>query len=102
MAFSVFAITIIHIQRTTNMTFICLYWRCATFIDIVCFFAAKGVWPFYPSVLQFQVNEMGKKLFTQSDDKIRQFCRGKFNFPDTCYRPGLIIMSLSHMLIVNC
>lgn len=56
--------------------------------DIVCFFAAKGFWPFYPHMLQLQVNEMGKKIFAQSDDKIRQFCRGKFNFPDTCYRPG--------------
>lgn len=56
--------------------------------DIVCFFAAKGFWPFYPPILQYQVSEMGKKVFSLSDDRIRQFCRGKFNFQETCYRPG--------------
>lgn len=58
--------------------------------DIVCFFAAKGFWPFYPPMLQYQVNEMGKKIFALSDDRVRQFCRGKFNFQETCYRPGKI------------
>lgn len=58
-------------------------------IDIICFFAAKGFWPFYPSMLQYQVNEMGKKVFSLSDDRIRQFCCGKFNFQETCYRPGM-------------
>lgn len=57
-------------------------------VDIICFFAAKGAWPFYPAILQYQVNEMGRKVFSLSDDRIRQFCRGKFNFPETCYRPG--------------
>lgn len=56
--------------------------------DIICFFAAKGFWPFYPTILQYQVNEMGKKVFSLSDDRIRQFCRGKFDFQESCYRPG--------------
>lgn len=56
--------------------------------DIICFFAAKGFWPFYPPILQQQVNDMGKKVFSLSDDRLRQFCRGKFNFQETCYRPG--------------
>lgn len=56
--------------------------------DIVCFFASKGFWPFYPPMLQYQVNEMGKKIFALSDDRVKQFCRGKFNFQETCYRPG--------------
>lgn len=58
-------------------------------LDIICFFAAKGFWPVFPSMLQYQVNEMGKKVFSQSDDRIRQFCCGKFNFQETCYRPGI-------------
>lgn len=56
--------------------------------DIICFFAAKGFWPFYPPILQYQVNEMGRKVFSLSDDRIQQFCRGKFNFQEMCYRPG--------------
>lgn len=60
-------------------------------IDIICFFASKGFWPFYPTILQAQVNEMGKKVFSLGDDKIRQFCQGKFNFQETCYRPGEFI-----------
>ncbi|XP_031618667.1 uncharacterized protein LOC116337868 [Contarinia nasturtii] len=56
---------------------------------IVCFFVAKGFWPMYPSMLQYQVNEMGKKVFSQSDERIRQFCCGKLNFQESCYRPVL-------------
>lgn len=38
-------------------------------------------------MLQYQVNEMGKKVFAQSDDRIKQFCCGKVNFQESCQRP---------------
>lgn len=57
-------------------------------LDIICFFASKGFWPFYPAMLQYQVNEMGKKLLSLSDERIRQFCCGKINFQETCVKPG--------------
>lgn len=72
------------VAKTKNFNFVSI--KLPT--DIICFFAAKGFWPFYPAILQYQVNEMGKRVFSLSDDRIRQFCRGKFNFQETCYRPG--------------
>lgn len=51
-------------------------------------------------MLQYQVNEMGKKIFALSDDRVRQFCRGKFNFQETCYRPGktLVLVKKSYKI----
>lgn len=68
--------------------------------DIICFFAAKGFWPIFPAFMQYQVNEMGKRVFSLSDDRIQQYCQGKFNFQGTCYRPGehRLVTALVHWI----
>ncbi|XP_037026206.1 uncharacterized protein LOC119067387 [Bradysia coprophila] len=54
---------------------------------IICFFAATGIWPHYPQYMQNSVNEMGQQVFSQSDEHIQNFCRGKFLFNAQAHRP---------------
>lgn len=59
--------------------------------DIICFFAATGIWPHFPQYMQSSVNEMGQQIFSQSDDQIRNFCKGKFSFnAQQAHRPSML------------
>lgn len=60
------------------------------YADIICFFAATGIWPHFPQYMQNSVNEMGQQIFSQSDEHIRNFCRGKFLLNAQTFRPGML------------
>ncbi|XP_067630068.1 decorin isoform X2 [Eurosta solidaginis] len=55
-------------------------------MDIVCFFAAKGKWPFIPSFMQPRVDEAARTFFKYNDSYIQQFCQ-KFIQIKECFRP---------------
>lgn len=61
------------------------------YVDIICFFAATGIWPHFPQYMQSSVNEMGQQIFSQSDEHIRNFCKGKFLFnAQHSYKPSTL------------
>ncbi|XP_037940993.1 uncharacterized protein LOC119685699 [Teleopsis dalmanni] len=53
---------------------------------IVCFFAAKGKWPFIPPLLQLRVDSLAKSIFNQTDSFIRNFCKKWIQIKE-CFRP---------------
>lgn len=54
--------------------------------DIICFFAAKGKWPFIPPFMQNRVDAAARTLFTQNDTFIKQFCQKWIQIKE-CFRP---------------
>lgn len=56
------------------------------FLDILCFFAAKGIWPSYPLFMKHQVDDMGRYVFALNDTGIKDFCHGIFAIK-SCFRP---------------
>ncbi|XP_055920160.1 uncharacterized protein LOC129951836 [Eupeodes corollae] len=57
---------------------------------IVCFFAAKGKWPFFPNFMQVQVDQVGRSIFPQSDSFIRNYCQKWIQIKE-CFRPHNIV-----------
>lgn len=57
-----------------------------SYIDIICFFAAKGKWPFIPPFMQTQVNAAARTFFNQNDSSIKQFCQKWIQIKE-CFRP---------------
>ncbi|XP_017476675.1 PREDICTED: uncharacterized protein LOC108366724 [Rhagoletis zephyria] len=53
---------------------------------IVCFFAAKGKWPFIPTFMQSRVDESARTFFKKNDSAIRQFCQKWIQIKE-CFRP---------------
>ncbi|XP_075167842.1 uncharacterized protein LOC142240008 [Haematobia irritans] len=53
---------------------------------IICFFAAKGKWPFIPPMMQNRVDVAARTLFSQNDSFIKQFCQ-KWIQVKECFRP---------------
>ncbi|XP_050322811.1 uncharacterized protein LOC126754754 [Bactrocera neohumeralis] len=53
---------------------------------IVCFFAAKGKWPFIPTFMQGRVDATARTFFKQNDSAIKQFCQ-KWIQIKQCFRP---------------
>ncbi|XP_005181510.1 uncharacterized protein LOC101898187 [Musca domestica] len=53
---------------------------------IICFFAAKGKWPFIPPFMQTQVNAAARTFFNQNDSSIKQFCQKWIQIKE-CFRP---------------
>ncbi|XP_011177857.1 uncharacterized protein LOC105209248 [Zeugodacus cucurbitae] len=53
---------------------------------IVCFFAAKGKWPFIPTFMQGRVDETARTFFKKNDSAIKQFCQ-KWIQIKQCFRP---------------
>ncbi|CAD7014811.1 uncharacterized protein LOC101459319 [Ceratitis capitata] len=53
---------------------------------IVCFFAAKGKWPFIPNFMQGRVDATARTFFKQNDSVIKQFCHKWIQIKE-CFRP---------------
>ncbi|KNC21233.1 hypothetical protein FF38_14091 [Lucilia cuprina] len=53
---------------------------------IICFFAAKGKWPFIPPFMQNRVDAAARTLFSQNDSFIKQFCQKWIQIKE-CFRP---------------
>ncbi|XP_054741083.1 uncharacterized protein LOC129246356 [Anastrepha obliqua] len=53
---------------------------------IVCFFAAKGKWPFIPNFIQGRVDATARTFFKQNDSSIKQFCEKWIQIKE-CFRP---------------
>ncbi|KAM7345296.1 uncharacterized protein ACRADG_011660 isoform 2-T2 [Cochliomyia hominivorax] len=53
---------------------------------IICFFAAKGKWPFIPPFMQNRVDAAARTLFSQNDSFIKQFCNKWIQIKE-CFRP---------------
>ncbi|KAH8370632.1 hypothetical protein KR093_004384 [Drosophila rubida] len=53
---------------------------------IICFYAAKGKWPYVPGFMKTRVNSAAKSFFHQNDSFIKQFCT-KWIQVKECFRP---------------
>ncbi|XP_037899862.1 uncharacterized protein LOC119644389 [Glossina fuscipes] len=54
---------------------------------IICFFAARGKWPFIPPFMQNRVDAAARTLFSQNDSYIKQFCQKWIQIKE-CFRPN--------------
>ncbi|XP_023162916.2 uncharacterized protein LOC111594035 isoform X1 [Drosophila hydei] len=54
--------------------------------DIICFYAAKGKWPYVPGFMKTRVDSAAKSFFHQNDSFIKQFCT-KWIQVKECFRP---------------
>lgn len=86
--------TFIKASRITN----CLNFYIS---DIICFYAAKGKWPYVPGFMKYRVDNAARSFFNQNDSFIKQFCT-KWIQVKECFRPlfgGLqLIMEFRHRL----
>ncbi|EDW02572.1 GH22070 [Drosophila grimshawi] len=55
-------------------------------LDIICFYAAKGKWPYVPGFMKDRVDSASKNFFLQNDSYIKQFCT-KWIQVKECFRP---------------
>ncbi|XP_032590815.1 uncharacterized protein LOC116805063 [Drosophila grimshawi] len=53
---------------------------------IICFYAAKGKWPYVPGFMKDRVDSASKNFFLQNDSYIKQFCT-KWIQVKECFRP---------------
>ncbi|KAH8261003.1 hypothetical protein KR044_002118 [Drosophila immigrans] len=53
---------------------------------IICFYAAKGKWPYVPGFMKTRVNSAARSFFHQNDSFIKQFCT-KWIQVKECFRP---------------
>ncbi|XP_034106603.1 uncharacterized protein LOC117569518 isoform X1 [Drosophila albomicans] len=53
---------------------------------IICFYAAKGKWPYVPGFMKTRVNSAARNFFHQNDSFIKQFCT-KWIQVKECFRP---------------
>ncbi|KAH8400772.1 hypothetical protein KR009_000938 [Drosophila setifemur] len=53
---------------------------------IICFYAAKGKWPYVPGFMKFKVDNAARSFFNQNDSFIKQFCT-KWIQVKECFRP---------------
>ncbi|XP_023162917.2 uncharacterized protein LOC111594035 isoform X2 [Drosophila hydei] len=53
---------------------------------IICFYAAKGKWPYVPGFMKTRVDSAAKSFFHQNDSFIKQFCT-KWIQVKECFRP---------------
>ncbi|XP_033254128.1 uncharacterized protein LOC108158081 [Drosophila miranda] len=53
---------------------------------IICFYAAKGKWPYVPGFMKYKVDNAARNLFHNNDSAIRQFCN-KWIQVKECFRP---------------
>ncbi|XP_017865378.1 PREDICTED: uncharacterized protein LOC108615416 [Drosophila arizonae] len=53
---------------------------------IICFYAAKGKWPYVPGFMKARVDNAAKSFFHQNDSFIKQFCT-KWIQVKECFRP---------------
>ncbi|XP_017960219.1 uncharacterized protein LOC108653857 [Drosophila navojoa] len=53
---------------------------------IICFYAAKGKWPYVPGFMKTRVDNAAKSFFHQNDSFIKQFCT-KWIQVKECFRP---------------
>ncbi|XP_022223290.1 uncharacterized protein LOC111074706 [Drosophila obscura] len=53
---------------------------------IICFYAAKGKWPYVPGFMKYKVDNAARNLFHNNDSFIRQFCT-KWIQVKECFRP---------------
>nr|XP_014103612.2 uncharacterized protein LOC106627853 [Bactrocera oleae] len=67
---------------------------------IVCFFAAKGKWPFIPTFMQGRVDATARTFFKQNDSAIKQFCQ-KWIQIKQCFRPLFATTSTSDVEQLN-
>ncbi|KAH8258412.1 hypothetical protein KR038_011183 [Drosophila bunnanda] len=53
---------------------------------IICFYAAKGKWPYVPGFMKYRVDNAARSFFNQNDSFIKQFCT-KWIQVKECFRP---------------
>ncbi|XP_016928420.3 uncharacterized protein [Drosophila suzukii] len=53
---------------------------------IICFYAAKGKWPYVPGFMKYRVDNAARSFFHQNDSFIKQFCT-KWIQVKECFRP---------------
>ncbi|EDW74345.1 uncharacterized protein Dwil_GK21865 [Drosophila willistoni] len=53
---------------------------------IICFYAAKGKWPYVPGFMKSRVDVASRSFFNQNDSFIKQFCT-KWIQVKECFRP---------------
>ncbi|KAH8252734.1 hypothetical protein KR032_001497 [Drosophila birchii] len=53
---------------------------------IICFYAAKGKWPYMPGFMKYRVDNAARSFFNQNDSFIKQFCT-KWIQVKECFRP---------------